>query len=281
LPWSDESGPLPRRSLEDLLALTRRKAEALGERRRREVTVGVVSTVVLLVGLATMFVREGGERATEVRAASGGTPSPSSLGSATTNSPATSTTTTDVDRVLPFPPLPPTTGSGAATGTTAVPRATVPPADDPGTTTTTVAWVSCENRDYAYEFTLDKPVYQLGEVVRATMTVTNTSTRECYAFDSGFQALVIDAGGEQVGNLSAIAAGCPPSVPCGTALPPGGGHSAAWCWSQEVEPGRLVSAGSYTLEVSWMGTTRRLSFQTIGSPPSSTTTTNAFGLSYC
>jgi hypothetical protein len=60
-------------------------------------------------------------------------------------------------------------------------------------------------------------VYQLGEVVRVTMTVTNTSGQERYAFSGGEHATVNPTGRALV-SLAALAAACPPRIPCGALL---------------------------------------------------------------
>ena len=134
MPWTDDRDPVPNRSEDELLALVRQKAEAMDNRRRRQ--IGLATGVLLLLGLtATVVARGGAEPGTELQTVAG------EVSSSTSTSPSTTTATSIV---APPAPSSTTTTGIRQTSTTARPRATTPTtarAAAPATTTT----LACRN----------------------------------------------------------------------------------------------------------------------------------------
>jgi hypothetical protein len=124
LPWTDDSGPVPNRSEDELLALVRQKAEAVGGRRRRR--AGLTTAAVLLVGLlATVTARSGPGPETELRTVAGLPPT-----STSTPGPApTVTTLLTTDEAM-------TTTTMGSRVTTTHPSSVRPPAPVPTTVAT-------------------------------------------------------------------------------------------------------------------------------------------------
>lgn len=142
-------------------------------------------------------------------------------------------------------------------------------------------WVYCEVSDYDVRVTTDKPVYQVGEVVRATISVTNNSDRECYT--SGFRnsgASVFDAAGNNLGGVFTHG-DCVGDLPCGDRFSPGTTKKASWCWSQHLDGVQPAPAGTYRMEILWQGTSGEVLIQTSGLPPAPTTTSNVYGIWPC
>ena len=157
MPWTDDTGPVPNRSEDELLALVRQKADAAGGRRRRR--AGLTTAAVLLAGvLGTVAARSGPGPETELRtvaglpststSTSGPTPTVTTL---VTTGEATTTTTTitlgarvtttgpsSVRSPLPVPTTvtaspaaPPTTAPSSTTSTSLVCRNSTDPACGP------------------------------------------------------------------------------------------------------------------------------------------------------
>lgn len=100
MPWTDHSGPVPRRSQAELLAMARQKANAAAERSRRQLrALSGVAALVLVVGLGTVVDRTAEAPATELRTTSGDTAQPSLP--PTTGEPAASTVTTSAPPAAP------------------------------------------------------------------------------------------------------------------------------------------------------------------------------------
>lgn len=133
MPWTDDDGPVPDRSLEELRVAAHAHAEAIRERRRR---IGaVLSTLVLLVsGISVAVARtDTSGSSLEVRA-DWGDATPTSA-PPTTAAPVASSTTTG----SPLPLLPPTSLSTTrSTPTTARPVASTTTRPSTAPTTTTI-----------------------------------------------------------------------------------------------------------------------------------------------
>ncbi len=270
MPWSDEPGPLPRRSEAELLALTRAKASALEQRRRRERAAGVAAAVVLGSGLVALLVHDQGRPGVEVRTASEGE-APTSVVASGLTAGSVGSTTTLAPPVLPFPP-PPTTSPVASTTTSAGPPNTTPSPE-------TKPWVFCEVSDYSVRVFTDRPVYNLGEQVRATIEVTNRSPRACVTRGHlGAGPFFRNASGEIVGGGRAIPV-CPDDRLCGTELAPGAMVSGSWCWNLEATHQPPAPPGTYTAELALHGAEGTATFQLSGKPSPSPTSSLPQGVS--
>ena len=137
MPWNDRAGPVPHRTEEEMLALVRQKAHAVGDRRRRHYGVGTVSAL-LVVGLAMVVARSGPDPVTHLRTTGEGAATTTPAEPASTNSTVTTST-------LPPPSTRPrstvTTIRRAAPLTTP----TTQPATAATTTTSTTTTLACRN----------------------------------------------------------------------------------------------------------------------------------------
>ena len=133
MPWTDDGGPVPHRSPEELRVAAHAHAEAIRERRRR---IGaVLSTVVLLVGGISVAVARTATSGSSLQVrADWGDATPTSA-PPTTAAPVASSTTTG----SPLPLLPPTSVSTTrSTPTTARPVASTTTRPSTAATTTTI-----------------------------------------------------------------------------------------------------------------------------------------------
>lgn len=148
--WTDDTGPVPNRTEDEFLALVRQKAGAAAGRRRWQ--VGLAAGALSLVALvATVVIRSGPDRGTELRTVSGGLAASTSTWPSPTNGnpivalPEATTTTTTAGA----PPIPTTRAAtvpprlpAPTTGPTATPATSAPVTAAPATTTTSLA---CRN----------------------------------------------------------------------------------------------------------------------------------------
>ena len=139
MPWTDDTGPVPNRTEEELLALVRQKADAVSTQRRRQ--LGLATGVLLVLGLTATVVTRGGAGPETQLETVAGDPTSSTF--------ASPSTTTATSILIPPAPSSTTTTEVRSTSTTGRPRATTPttaraaaPATTVPATTTSLA---CRN----------------------------------------------------------------------------------------------------------------------------------------
>jgi hypothetical protein len=131
LPWTDDTGPVPRLTEAELLALTRTKADAAAQRSRRQLrALSAVAAVVLIFGLGAVIERRGNDRATQIQTTSGDMVQPPLLPETTSSVPPST--------------IAPTSTSASTTPTT-VRTVTSPTTRRPGTTSSTATTAACRN----------------------------------------------------------------------------------------------------------------------------------------
>jgi hypothetical protein len=119
LPWTDHTGPVPRRSEAELLELTRTKARAADQRVGRQLrALGAVAAVVLVFGVLTAVNRSGEDGITRLETTSGDVAQPPVIPEATTTMPPSTIATTTTS------PRPTSTTVRPATSSTSRPPAT-------------------------------------------------------------------------------------------------------------------------------------------------------------
>lgn len=198
MPWTDQPGPRPHRSADELLAAVERRAAVIRRNRRARMSAGLGAVALVLLA-ATALARTGDDGDSELRV----------VGSVTTSVVASTTpelvaTTTTVSPPPPppstrVPPstLPPTTRTTLARSpaTTASPPTTSPPAT---TTTEPPPLRACEPSDVVVTATPDRASYPPGTPVVVVLAAQNRSTRACQPVDPGIEFR--DGAGNPVGG---------------------------------------------------------------------------------
>ena len=129
MPWNDHTGPVPRLSEAELLALTRTKAHAADQRSVRQLrALSAVAAVVLILGLATVAERRGHDGPTQLETTSGDLAQPPFHPETTSGMPATTIAPTSTSSAV---------RSTAGTTPTTIRAATSPTSRPPAATSTT------------------------------------------------------------------------------------------------------------------------------------------------
>lgn len=248
MPWTDQPGPRPNRSEQELLAAVRRRAGDIRRARRTRLSAGL-GGVVAMLAMATALARVGDDSSSsELRV----------IGPA-----ATTSTTELVATTLVGQPTTTTTSPAAQPATTHPPpttRTSPPTTEAPATTTTALApattttlrpsLVVCDPADVVVTATLDRSTYQAGEPIRLTASAQNRGTQTCVPRNPS--AEVFDSAGALVTRVATADAFTMPSP---------SDPAPAW------EPGETLSLpfpsslcscspGSYTVVVTFGGTYR-------------------------
>lgn len=141
MPWTDHTGPVPRRNEAELLALTRAKAHVAAGRSGRPLrALGAVAAVVLIFGVGVLVDRGGDDATTQLRTTAGDVAQPPFIPETTTATPllTVATTTSSVP------------GPASTTLTTSRPAASPtsrPPASTSSTATTTATTQPCRKSE--------------------------------------------------------------------------------------------------------------------------------------
>ena len=102
MPWTDRTGPVPRQSEAELLALTRMKAHAADQRAGRQLrALSAISAVVLILGLVAVATRSGNEETTQLRTTDGDVAQPQFTPEPTTGMPPPTLATTSTSSPRP------------------------------------------------------------------------------------------------------------------------------------------------------------------------------------
>lgn len=134
MPWSDHTGPVPRRSEAELLALTHTKAHAADQRAGRQLrALSAVAAVVLIFGLGAVVARSGDDDTTQLRTTAGDVAQPPFTLETTIGTPPPTVAPTSTSSV-PRPTTAPTTRA-----------ATSPTTRPPGPTSSTATTRPCRN----------------------------------------------------------------------------------------------------------------------------------------
>jgi hypothetical protein len=173
LPWTDQPGPRPQRSEDQLFDAVRQRAGAIRRRRRAGMSASGGAMVAVLL-LAFALLRTDDDGASELRVVGGET---------TTSSPVPPSTTMATMPSTTVPAPAPTTTRQTAAPTT---RATV-------RTTTTVARTttstrppplrSCDPADVTVTATPDRATYPAGTTGSVLVAAANRSSRPCQPAD--------------------------------------------------------------------------------------------------
>lgn len=197
--WNDDSGPVPTLTREQLLALTREKANTMGARRHRQVGAGLLGVLMLSVGLLSVAAWDRPGPKTELETVSGGLdtstiPTTTSDASATTS---TSSAASAVSSTVPLPPGPPATVAPFSASPTTSPTATTV-----AETTTTTTTLACRNSfdPVCGPFRWDPPP---GPNQPLTVTVSATPTSPSVGQTVTFRVLVQDPDGNRLLDTSA------------------------------------------------------------------------------
>ena len=243
------------RSEDEMLEVVRRRAGAARDRRQAVLTGSTAALVlVAALGVATVRGGDGGGSQQVSVAAPGGERAavtttlavpPASIDApplSTQPLPITSPTTTAA-------PRPTTTVARSAAATTTAPTTAAPP-------TTVGPPAACSPGEVAASVAATKPSYVLGEPVRVTGTLRNSSGRACGGGSYGIAFSVRDAAGVSVGADRAISAlvDCIEASEC--TWPAGGEDSSPWCWDQKGSANGVptpAGAGRYTIALTWTG----------------------------
>ena len=200
MPWTDQPGPRPHRSPDELLAAVERRATVIRRNRRIRLSAGLGGVAVVLLA-ATALARTGDDGDSELRV----------VGPVTTTSIITSTTAPELlattSTLSPPPPssikLPPSTRPPTTRTTLARSPATTasPPTTSPRATTTTEPppLRACDPSDVVVTATPDRASYPRGAVVTVVLAATNRSTRACQPVDPGIEFR--DGAGNLIGGV--------------------------------------------------------------------------------
>ena len=247
MPWTDQPGPRPQRSEEQLLDGVRRRAGAIRRARRARLSVGMGCVGALLL-VAIALARTGDDPPSQLQVV--GPDSPTSTAvvattvvpepSTTTISPA-QTTTTRVGTTIPRTTVrttPPTTRPAPAT--------TVRP------TTTTVrdVRVTCDASEVVITATPERSTYPVGSKVMVTAAALNRGSRECFPYSPSMD--FYNAAGASVGVATVTDAFTlgfdgepPPTWSAGETL------TLPFEWPQMCGSGIYCPAGQYTVVVTF------------------------------
>ena len=199
MPWTDQPGPRPHRSPDELLAVVERRATVIRRNRRARLSAGLGGVAVVLLA-ATALARTGDDGDSELRVVG---PVSTSVVTSTTAPELLVTTTT----LSPLPPpssmrLPPSTRPPTTRTTLARSPATTatPPTTSLQATTTTEPppLRACEPSDVVVTATPDRASYPRGTPVVVVLAAQNRSTRACQPVDPGIEFR--DGAGNPVGG---------------------------------------------------------------------------------
>ncbi len=143
MPWNDRTGPVPRRTEDEMLALVREKSHAAGARRGAQLrSMGTAAAMLLVVALGTVVTRIGTDPTTQLRTTSGDIAASSSTPQTTYDSlPPSSTSTSVVPSTIPPLPKPMSTVTTSRPPSSPSVSTTRPPA----TTSSTAGTPVCRN----------------------------------------------------------------------------------------------------------------------------------------
>ena len=145
MPWTDHDGPLPSRPEEQLLALARAKAHAMGRRRHRQVGAGFLTAVLVVVGLVAVVARDEPAGDTKLETVAGGLETSTSMTTSTTAAePTTSTSVARAAATSSVPLRPPPTAP-AVTPFPSVSSTTTPTTTPAAVASTTTTTLLCRN----------------------------------------------------------------------------------------------------------------------------------------
>ena len=252
MPWTDQPGPQPQRSEEQLLDAVRRRAGAIRRGRRARLSAGLGGVVAVLL-VAAALVRGGDDPSSELRvvgpasttstAVAPTAPVAADTTTTTTTAPA-ETTTTGVPATVPpttrtTPPTTPTTEAPAPATTTTAPPATT-------STTAPVTRVTCDASEVLVTATPDRSTYPQGSTVTVTAAALNRGSRVCFTYDPKLE--FFNAAGAGVGGVAvadAFTMGGPNGPP--PAWDPGETLSLPFQWPQRCGAGDPCPPGQYTV----------------------------------
>lgn len=138
LPWNDHTGPVPRLSEAELLALTRTKAHAADQRSVRQLrALSAVAAVVLIFGVGTVAERRGDDGTTRLETTSGDLAQPPFHPETTTGMPASTIAPTSTSSVA--------RPTATVTPPTTVRATSSPTSRPPATTSSTATTRPCRN----------------------------------------------------------------------------------------------------------------------------------------
>ena len=103
MPWNDQDGAVPTCTEEQLLARARAKAEAMGQRRHRQIGAGVLSALLLVVGMVTALARDESRSETKLETVSGGPDTSTRFETSTSTADAAVTSTSSASDTLSAP----------------------------------------------------------------------------------------------------------------------------------------------------------------------------------
>jgi hypothetical protein len=197
LPWTDQPGPRPHRSEDQLLDVVHRRASLIRRRRwaRRTTVLGGVVAVIIAASVAA---RAGGDGPTKLQVVG---PAPTTSADATTAPPLPSSTSTSTPlppTVAPATTRSPTTRETAPAGptTTAARPTTVAPTTTPSTAPPALR--PCDPGDVVVTATPDRSSYPRGATVNVLAAGQNRSSRACQPLDP--QLEIRDAAGNSLGG---------------------------------------------------------------------------------
>lgn len=245
MPWTDQPGPRPHRSEEQLLDAVRQRAGAIRRARRARLSAGL-GGVVAVVLVAAALARAGDDPSSELRvvgpASTTSTTAVSTTAVAaetttTSTAPAETTTTTGVPAPSTTRTTPPTTAAPPAPTTTAAPATT---------TTAAATRVTCDASEVVVTATPDRSAYPQGSTVTVTAAALNRGSRVCFTYDPRLE--FFNAAGAGVGGVAVADAftmsrpGEPPP-----AWDPGETLSLPFQWPQRCGAGEPCPPGQYTV----------------------------------
>ena len=246
MPWTDQPGPRPQRSEEQLLDAVRRRAGAIRRARRARLSAGLGGVVAVLL-VAAALARAGDDPSSELRVVGPASTTSTTVVSATsvaadattTTAPAETTTTTVVPATVP-----PTTRTTPPTTEAPTTTTTAPPATT--STTAPVTRVTCDASEVLVTATPDRSTYPQGSTVTVTAAALNRGSRVCFTHDPKLE--FFNAAGAGVGGVAvadAFTMGGPNGPP--PAWDPGETLSLPFQWPQRCGAGDPCPPGQYTV----------------------------------
>lgn len=244
MPWTDQPGPRPHRSEEQLLDAVRQRAGAIRRARRTRLSAGLGGAVAVVL-VAAALVRAGDDPSSELRVVGpASTTSTTAVAAETTTTsaaPAETTTTTGVPAPAPSTTrtTPPTTEAAPAPTTTAAPATT-------STTTAAVTRVTCDAPEVVVTATPDRSAYPQGSTATVTAAALNRGSRVCFTYDPRLE--FFNAAGAGVGGVAvadAFTMGRPGEPP--PAWDPGETLSLPFQWPLRCGTGDPCPPGQYTV----------------------------------
>ena len=243
MPWTDQPGPRPQRSKEQLLDGVRQRAGAIRRGRRARVSAALGGVVAVLL-VATALARAGDDAASELQVV--GPPSTTTVTVVDTTAVVAMTTTS--------PPPPETTTTSGVRATvppttrTTPPSTAAPATTAPSTTSTTapVTPVTCDASEVLVTATTDRSTYPRGETVTVTAAALNRGSRVCFTYDPKldfFTAAGAGVGGVAIADAFTMGE---PDEPQPT-WDPGETLSLPFQWPQLCGAGEPCPPGQFTV----------------------------------